>query len=461
MPIVITCPNPLCRKKIGIPEQSIGKRMLCPLCKHEFAAADSADTRELEAPSQTETREAPAASQPSTPRHATGQPPATARTAGQKPAGSVQPKPVPPTKPARAAAKPGSVHSKPLPPTKAAGASRDDSHSRRMAQFRRKAEHASSTRRSVGIVSLVVLAIGVIVGTILLLPQFLSFAGSGGHVFVLLQKSVRHNEPEQLWDLMTPEDKNLAVAKKEEFTAFLQSISRQPGVRSSMAQRLLLDVLKSRQFNIPACKYVKSSQAGNEDFLVYQNMEGNNVSIRMSSTGKGWRIALAAHVLQEIEQIKTKAILAEKARAAAEKRKSAPPVVEEPFRVTCESLDAVGKLLVENLAAVPQVAVAVKPPALAFNGLDAFKVTALNAERANERIRAALAAGAAGKYVLLDRADSKCLVLGGNITTIERAHSGKRRPFTRYLFNLKEAGGKGTVWQRSYEVVRSAEPLEY
>jgi len=278
MAIIITCPNPSCRKEIGIAEKSVGRKVSCPLCKHQFVAS------------------APAPG---------------------KPQGSVQPKPLPPTKaatPKRSTAETAAFQTaahQNAAAQKAAPGRADvripaiKGQAEAEKRMHQPVRFAPGLPLPVGIACLAVLLLAIIIGAVYVVPMmFGPAAGWPSELFVKLQQAAKTDDTSLLRQILYAEDRTAVDAGKPEMVKFL---SLQPGADPSLASKasmaLLLDCLHTRQFNINSWRYVKAVTRGGEGVVVFQDDMDNSPTIPIIRTGEGWRLRLADFCLPLIRRV--------------------------------------------------------------------------------------------------------------------------------------------------------------
>lgn len=273
MPTVQKCPNPSCRKDIGIPESSAGKKVICPFCKQQFVAGGKA---EPSAPTRT----------------------ASSRMATTRPGLRGRSK-----KPGRAD---GSRSGR---RERGRGRRGDDAaefeerpYTDRPAPFLGLSPEALKIIR---ISCLVVAVLGAIVGGIELMKKFSRAGGNPQQLILDATIAVRTEDDGRLWRLLTNNDQRTAEANQADFRTFLTSSAglSETDVGRMGPRRLLLACLQSHYFRTHSWKFVGFQNNDNTGLVLFNDDAGSTRSMRVVRTSAGWRLALAEFCLKTVEAV--------------------------------------------------------------------------------------------------------------------------------------------------------------
>ena len=317
MAIITTCPS--CRKDIGIAEKSVGKRVICPLCKHEFTAAapgpapaaptavqpaaapKSAAAAPLPAPAPPHPSETPLLRPvPPKPAEVPASPPTAAFKPGGRsgPAGSVQPKPLPPSKPI--AAKPAAAQS---------------------GGGERRHRHRRGTSSKVAVLFFIGLALVVVAGgSAYLVPKMISasLTGKPRDIFNTMKVALDTNNPKLLESVVPAEDLQISEGDRAELLSFLSR--HMPGAEKSMANAhplaIALTCLKSKEIRANTWKYISTEQDFKlkEGVIVCTDDAETFVEFPIMQKDLSWRLMVVEYCLKVA-----------RAYNKAEAKKPAPP----------------------------------------------------------------------------------------------------------------------------------------
>jgi len=316
MPIIIKCPN--CKEEIGIAETSLGKRVQCPICNKEFTAGKP----KAEQPAAGKPAK-PAPQQPSAPQQQPRpQPqPQSKQASQQQPQQQPQPQskqaesqqPPPPAAPQRQPAQPAataapSAHSQP---------SQLRREPRRHTQQTDDAEPADAVQPENQwrqVIAIMLIMLFVALGTWGACEVQKNFsqvtAASTQELLANLKEAAAETDDARarkiLWQVMTPEDQQLAQERRKDVEEYLINQHRHDKnvIESLDTQGLWLVCLRSSNFNAKNWKYTKTEMLDSKiGLLLFEDDFGNTAEIPIINTLHGWRAQVAAFCLKRIETI--------------------------------------------------------------------------------------------------------------------------------------------------------------
>jgi len=290
MPIIEKCPNPFCGKDIGIPESSVGKKVMCPFCKRRFVAGAK--------------------------EKAKGRSPSAAERLARK-------RPSPRGRSRREERSSRDDESRGRRRRRPDGARREHEHEARRERAREREEAAQdeaqplATRpepflglspealKIIRISCLAIAVIGAAVGVIVLGKNLMLGGGSPEQLLLDTMLAVQKADENRLWKLMTHNDKRLAERNQADFKTFLvESAGLSETDMARMGPRgLLLACLQSPHFRTHSWQFVKLEKKVSDDAgaVLFDDDAGSTRSMTVVRTGDGWRLAVAGFCLETVK----------------------------------------------------------------------------------------------------------------------------------------------------------------
>lgn len=314
MAIITTCPS--CKKDIGIAEKSVGKRVVCPLCKHEFTAA--APPAPAAKPAAAPPAPAHPSSPPSRPSSDAQRPPHPSETpllipVPQKPAQPApaaraaqpaQPAPCPAAAPPKAggpSGPAGSVQPKPLPPSRPIAVKPGAA-----AQFEERKPHRrpSGTSKVFTLFLVGLMLVIVAGGAAYLIPKMINatVTGTPRDLFNKMKIALDQNDPRLLESVVASEDLQVSEGDKAELLNFLSR--HQPGIDKALliSDPLAIELacLNSVKVRAKTWKYLRCTQNTKvKEGTIDVMDEGENlVEIPIVQKDLSWRLLLMEYCLK-------------------------------------------------------------------------------------------------------------------------------------------------------------------
>ena len=155
----------------------------------------------------------------------------------------------------------------------------------------------------IGIACLVIVVVGVVLGSVYLIPKFQAATIAGGprELFLKMKDAAASGDTVLLAALMAPEDRTLDEAETAELVAFL---TNQPGnilPKKQNTASLVIACLKTRQFRVGSWKYVKANQEAREGAVLFTDDMENTLSIPIVRKDVGWRLMLAEYAVKTVK----------------------------------------------------------------------------------------------------------------------------------------------------------------